>query len=48
MPRLYQAYRYYKEPYTGSISFGAEAFLTNDMKLKQIADIKVLVLKDYL
>ncbi len=27
---------------------GADAFLTNDNKLKQIKDIKVLVLKDYL
>jgi predicted nucleic acid-binding protein len=31
-----------------AINVGADAFLTNDNKLKQIKDIKVLVLKDYL
>lgn len=31
-----------------ALEIGSEAFLTNDVKLKQIADIKVLVLKDYL
>ncbi len=31
-----------------AMEIGSEAFLTNDMKLKQITDIKVLVLKDYI
>jgi predicted nucleic acid-binding protein len=31
-----------------SIDVGADAFLTNDDKLKQVKEIKVLVLKDYL
>ncbi len=31
-----------------AIDVGADAFLTNDEKLKQIKEIKVLVLKDYL
>ncbi len=31
-----------------AIDAGADAFLTNDKKLKQIKDIKVLVLADYL
>jgi predicted nucleic acid-binding protein len=31
-----------------AIEAGADAFLTNDIKLKQIKEIKVLVLKDYL
>ncbi len=31
-----------------AIDVGAETFLTNDKKLKQIKEIKVLVLKDYL
>lgn len=31
-----------------ALEVGSEAFLTNDIKLKQISDIKVLVLKDYL
>jgi len=31
-----------------AIDVGADAFLTNDKKLKQIEKIKVLVLKDYL
>lgn len=31
-----------------ALEVGSDAFLTNDMKLKQIADIKVLVLKEYL
>lgn len=31
-----------------AIDVGADAFLTNDKKLKQIKEIKVLVLKDYL
>lgn len=30
-----------------AIDVGADAFLTNDMKLKQIKEIKVLVLTDY-
>jgi predicted nucleic acid-binding protein len=31
-----------------AIKAGADAFLTNDAKLKQIKEIKVLILKDYL
>jgi len=31
-----------------AIDAGADAFLTNDKRLKQIKEIKVLVLKDYL
>ena len=31
-----------------ALEIGSEAFLTNDLKLKQITDIKVLVLKDYI
>lgn len=31
-----------------AIDVGADAFLTNDKKLKQIKEIKVLVLEDYL
>lgn len=31
-----------------ALEIGSEAFLTNDMKLKQITDVKVLVLKEYL
>ncbi len=31
-----------------ALEIGSEAFLTNDMKLKQIKELKVLVLKDYL
>jgi predicted nucleic acid-binding protein len=31
-----------------ALTIEAEAFLTNDGKLKQITEIKVLVLKDYL
>ena len=31
-----------------AINVGADAFITNDNKLKQIKDIRVLVLKDYL
>jgi predicted nucleic acid-binding protein len=31
-----------------AIEVGADAFLTNDIKLKQIKEIKVLVLRDYL
>jgi len=31
-----------------AIDIGADVFLTNDKKLKQIKEIKVLVLKDYL
>ncbi len=31
-----------------ALETGSNAFLTNDMRLKQITDIKVLVLKDYL
>jgi predicted nucleic acid-binding protein len=33
---------------SAAIDVGADAFLTNDIKLKQIKEIKVLVLKDYL
>ena len=33
---------------SAAIDVGADAFLTNDNKLKQIKEIKVLVLKDYL
>ena len=31
-----------------AIEVGADAFLTNDKKLKQVKEIKVIVLKDYL
>jgi predicted nucleic acid-binding protein len=31
-----------------ALEIGTEAFLTNDVKLKQIKDLKVMVLKDYL
>lgn len=31
-----------------ALAVGAEAFLTNDGKLVQFKDLKVLVLKDYL
>ena len=31
-----------------AIDVGADAFLTNDKKLKKVEEIKVLVLKDYL
>lgn len=31
-----------------ALNSGAEAFLTNDAKLKQITEIKIIVLKDYL
>jgi predicted nucleic acid-binding protein len=31
-----------------ALEMSAEAFLTNDVKLKQITEIKVLVLKDYI
>ena len=31
-----------------AIDVGADAFITNDIKLKQIEEIKILVLKDYL
>jgi predicted nucleic acid-binding protein len=33
---------------SAAIDVGADAFLTNDKKLKQIKEIKVLILKDYL
>ena len=33
---------------SAAIDVGADAFLTNDKKLKQIKEIKVMVLKDYL
>lgn len=33
---------------SAAIDVGADAFLTNDAKLKQIKEIKVLVLKDFL
>lgn len=31
-----------------ALEIGSEAFLTNDVKLKQIKELKVMVLKDYL
>lgn len=31
-----------------AIEVGADAFLTNDKKLKKVEEIKVVVLKDYL
>ena len=31
-----------------ALEIGSEAFLTNDVKLKQIRELKVMVLKDYL
>jgi len=31
-----------------ALDVGAEAFLTNDVKLQQFSELKVLVLKDYL
>jgi predicted nucleic acid-binding protein len=31
-----------------ALNIGADAFITNDTKLKQVTDIKVFVLKDYL
>ena len=33
---------------SGCIDVGADVFLTNDDKLKQVKEIKILVLKDYL
>ncbi|MBI5376711.1 MAG: type II toxin-antitoxin system VapC family toxin [Candidatus Schekmanbacteria bacterium] len=33
---------------SAAINSGADAFITNDVKLKQIKEIKVIVLKDYL
>jgi len=33
---------------SGAVEVEADAFLTNDKKLKKINEIKVLVLKDYL
>lgn len=33
---------------SAAIDVGADIFVTNDQKLKQISEIKVLVLKDYL
>ena len=30
------------------ITYGADAFLTNDSDLKKVTDIKVLILKDFL
>jgi predicted nucleic acid-binding protein len=33
---------------SAAIDVGADAFLTNDKKLKQVKEIKVLILKDYL
>lgn len=33
---------------SAAIDVGADAFLTNDKKLKQIKEIKVIILKDYL
>ena len=32
----------------GAVEVGADAFLTNDKKLRKVKEIKVLVLKDYL
>lgn len=31
-----------------ALEIGAEVFLTNDMKLRQIKELKIMVLKDYL
>lgn len=31
-----------------ALEVGAEAFITNDLKLRQITEIRVLILKDYL
>jgi predicted nucleic acid-binding protein len=33
---------------SATLDIGADAFLTNDVKLKQIKELKVLVLRDYL
>ena len=30
------------------INAGAEAFITNDVKLRQIKELKLIILKDYL
>jgi len=35
-------------PYTSAIDAGVDAFLTNDKKLKQLKEIKILVLADFL
>ena len=34
--------------FASAIEVGADAFLTNDKKLKKVEEIKVIVLKDYL
>jgi predicted nucleic acid-binding protein len=31
-----------------SINVGADVFITNDVKLKKIKELKIIVLKDYL
>lgn len=33
---------------SAAISVGADAFITNDVKLKQVNEVKAIVLKDYL
>ncbi len=33
---------------SAAIDIGADAFLTNDKKLKKIKEIKILVLKDFI
>ena len=33
---------------SAALDIGADAFLTNDVKLQQIKELKVLLLKDYL
>ena len=32
---------------SAATSVGADAFITNDVKLKQVSEIKAIVLKDY-
>ncbi len=32
---------------SAAISVGADAFITNDVKLKQISEVKAIILKDY-
>ena len=39
---------YYSIQLASALTIRAEAFLTNDGKLKQVTEIEVLVLKDYL
>jgi predicted nucleic acid-binding protein len=33
---------------SAAINAGADAFITNDIKLKQVKELKVIVLEDYL